>query len=167
MATTHLTDTDLRRVREPVFRSSLSAGVRNDLAYGFTVFLVPKIGNQPSQDSLAGNRLSTIRQNRRRCGNEKVVAMISPKRVQIANRDVLKATVVAQQVAAILGGRFTTYDHSNPPFCVCDDLHKGYCYKPEWVAFLGQRLADPGLDASIITRRKAGGTPVDARSRTA
>lgn len=167
------------------FRSSLSADVQNDLAYSFKVFLVPKIGTHASKDSVAvewtkydPSKPEEMRQY------EKVVAMIKPKEVQIANLGLLKPTQVANQVAARLGKRFTIYDHKlchehfkirppggapdpsacNAQFCVYDDLHKDYCYAPQWVDFLGERLADPALYANIITRRKATASPGEGRS---
>ena len=170
------------------FRSSLSADVQSDLAYSFKVFLVPKIGNHASKDSVAvewvkydPSKPDEMRQY------EKVVAMIKPKEVQIANRGLLKATQVANQVATKLGKRFSHYDHKlcyehfkirptgrapdpsacNPQFCVYDDLHKDYGYTPQWVDFLGERLADLALYANIITRRKATAKPIEARSATA
>jgi hypothetical protein len=169
------------------FRSSLSADVQNDLAYSFKVYLVPKIGNQASKDSVAvewikydPSKPDEMRQY------EKVVAMIKPKEVQIANLGLLKPTQVANGVAAALDKRFTTYDHKlcyehfkirppsgapdpsacNPQFCVYDDLHKDYCYKPEWVDFLAQKLADPALYESIIAGRKTAVKPVAGRGTT-
>jgi Domain of unknown function (DUF3644) len=169
------------------FRSSLSTDVQNDLAYSFKVYLVPKIGNQASKDSVAvewikydPSKPDEMRQY------EKVVAMIKPKEVQIANLGLLKPTQVATKVAGMLGKRFTTYDHKlcyehfkirppggasdpsacNPQFCVYDDLHKDYCYKCEWIDFLSQKLADPALYESIIARRKATVRPVAGRSAT-
>ena len=170
------------------FRSSLSVDVQNDLAYSFKVFLVPKIGNHASKDSVAVEWVKYDPSKPEEMRNyEKVVAMIKPKEVQVANLGLLKATQVAQQVAAKLGKRFTTYDHKlcyehfktrppggsldpsacNPQFCVYDDLHKDYCYTPQWVDFLGERLADLALYANIITRRKATAKPIEARSATA
>ena len=122
--------------------------MQNDLAYSFKVFLVPKIGNHASKDSVAVEWVKYDPSKPEEMRNyEKVVAMIKPKEVQVANLGLLKATQVAQQVAAKLGKRFTTYDHKlcyehfkirptrgapdpsacNPQFCVYDDLHKDYC----------------------------------------
>jgi hypothetical protein len=158
------------------FRSSLSADVQNDLAYSFKVFLVPKIGNHASKDSVAVEWVKYDPSKPEEMRNyEKVVAMIKPKEVQIANLGLLKTTQVVNQVAAKLGKRFTLYDHKlcyehfklrppggapdpsacNPQFCVYDDLHKDYCYKPEWIEFLGQKLGDLALYENIIGKRKA------------
>jgi hypothetical protein len=157
------------------FRSSLSTDVHNDLAYSFKVYLVPKIGSHASKDAVAvewikydSSKPEEMRQY------EKVVAMIKPKEVQIANLGLLKPTQVARQVATKLGKPFTAYDHTlcyehfkirpqrsapdpascNPQFCVYDDLHKDYCYKPEWVDFLVEKLADPALYDTVIAKRK-------------
>jgi len=170
------------------FRSSLSADVQNDLAYSFKVFLVPKIGNHASKDSVAVEWIKYDPSKPEEMRHyEKIVAMIKPKEVQIANRGLLKPTHVAQQVAAKVDKRFTTYDHKlcyehfkirppggapdpsacNPQFCVYDDLHKDYCYKPEWVGFLAQKLGEPALYENIIGKRKATARPAEVRSATA
>ena len=170
------------------FRSSLSADVQNDLAYSFKVFLVPKIGNHASKDSIAVEWIKYDPSKPEEMRNyEKVVAMIKPKEVLIANLGLLKPTQVAQQVAAKLGKRFTTYDHKlcyehfkirppggapdpsacNPQFCIYDDLHKDYCYKAEWVDFLAQKLGDLALYENIIAKRKATAKTVECRSATA
>jgi hypothetical protein len=170
------------------FRSSLSVDVHNDLTYSFKVFLVPKIGNNASKDSVAvewikydASKPEEMRQY------EKVVAMIKPKEVQVANLGLLKPTLVANKVTAKIGTRFTVYDHKlcyehfkirppggaldpsacNPQFCVYDDLHKDYCYKPEWVDFLAQKLGDPGLYENITGKRKATAKPAEGRSASA
>jgi len=170
------------------FRSSLSADVQNDLAYSFKVFLVPKIGNHASKDSVAVEWIKYDPSKPEEMRHyEKVVAMIKPKEVQVANLGLLKPTQVANRVATKLGKRFTTYDHKlcyehfkirppggapdpsacNPQFCVYDDLHKDYCYTPHWVDFLAERLADFALYANIITRWKATAKPIEARNATA
>jgi hypothetical protein len=170
------------------FRSSLSADVQNDLAYSFKVFLVPKIGNYASKDSVAvewvkydPSKPDEMRQY------EKVVAMIKPKEVQVANLGLLKPTQVAKQVEAKLGKRFTIYDHKlcyehfkvrppggapdpsacNSQFCVYDDVHKDYCYKPEWVDFLAEKLSDPALYENIIGKRKVTAKLAEGRSAIA
>ena len=157
------------------FRSSLSADVQNDLAYSFKVFLIPKIGNNASKDSVAVEWIkydSTKPDEMKHY--EKVVAMIKPKEVQVANLGLLKPTQVANQVAAKLGKRFTVYDHKlcyehfkirppggasdptscNAQFCIYDDLHKDYAYKIEWVTFLTEKLGDAGLYQVIIAKNK-------------
>lgn len=170
------------------FRSSLSGDVQNDLAYSFKVFLVPKIGNHASKDSVAVEWIKYDPSKPEEMRHyEKVVAMIKPKEVQIANLGLLKPTQVANKVAAKIGTQFTVYDHKlcyehfkirplggasdpsacNPQFCVYDDLHKDYCYRPEWVDFLAQKLGDAALYEDIIAKRKATAKPVEGMSATA
>jgi len=170
------------------FRSSLSADVQNDLAYSFKVFLVPKIGNHASKDSVAVEWVKYDPSKPEEMRNyEKVVAMIKPKEVPVVNRGRLRPTQVVKQVAAKLAKRFTTYDHKlcyehfktrppggapdpsacNPQFCVYDGLHKDYCYKAEWVDFLAQKLGDPGLYENIIGKRKATAKLAEGRSAIA
>ena len=157
------------------FRSSLSTEVWSDLAYSFKVFLVPKIGNNASKDAVA---VEWIKYDPAKPDEmkqyEKIVAMIKPKEIQIANLGLLKATQVANAVGKGLGKRFTTYTHKlcyehfkirppygaadpsacNAQFCVYDDLHKDYCYKREWVEFLVEKLADEALYSAIIAPKK-------------
>lgn len=157
------------------FRSALSTEVQSDLAYSFKVYLVPKIGSHASKDAIAvewikydPSKAEEMKQY------EKVVAMIKPREIQVANLGLLKATQVANEVGRGLGTRFTTYDHKlcyehfhvRPPrgaaepsacnvqFCVYDDLHRDYCYKPEWVKFLTEKLADAATHATILGKKK-------------
>lgn len=158
------------------FRSSLATDVESSLEYSFKVYLVPKIGNRASGDAVAvewvkydPSKPEEMKQY------EKVVAMIKPKEVQVANLGLLKPTNVAREVSKRLGRRFTTYDHKlcyqhfkvrppggaadpaacNTQFCVYDDLHKDYCYRPEWVDFLAEKLADAAMYKAIIEHKKA------------
>ncbi len=170
------------------FRSSLTSDMQNDLAYSFKVFLVPKIGNQATKDSVAVEWIKydpTKPEEMRHY--EKVVAMIKPKGVQVANLDLLKATQVVKQVAAELEKRFTLYDHKlcfehfkirpprgasdptscNAQFCVYDNLHKDYGYKAEWVAFLVEKLSDAELYQAIVAKKKTTTTAASVRNASA
>jgi hypothetical protein len=158
------------------FRSSLSTEIRGDLGYSFKVYLVPKIGNNASKDAVAVEWIKYDPAKPEEMKQyEKVVAMIKPKEVQIANLGLLKPTQVAKEVTKQLEKRFTAYDHKlcyehfkvRPPygaadpsscngqFCVYDDLHKDYCYKPEWIEFLVEKLGDPTTYNAIIAKKKA------------
>lgn len=157
------------------FRSSLSTDVLSDLAYSFKVFLVPKIGSHASKDAIAvewvkfdPSRPEEMKQY------EKLVAMIKPKEVQIANLGLKKPTHVANEVRQRLGRPFSTYDHKlcfehfhvRPPggaqdpsvcnahFCIYDALHKDYCYRPEWVDYLVEKLADAATYSAILGKKK-------------
>ena len=169
---------DFRAIKQYVdtFRSSLSTELQSDLAYSFKVYLVPKIGNQAAKDAVAVEWIKYDPSKPEEMKQyEKVVAMIKPKEVQIANLGFLKATQVTNEVEKRLGKRFTQYDHKlcyehfqirppggaadpsacNAQFCVYDALHRDYCYKPEWVDFLSEKLADAGIFATIFAKKKA------------
>lgn len=157
------------------FRSSLSTEVQSDLAYSFKVYLVPKIGNYASTDAIAvewvkydPSKPEEMKQY------EKVVAMIKPKEVRVANRGLLKPTQVASQVEAKLGRRFSVNDHvlcykhfgirpakgaSDPAacdtrYCLWDEVHRDYCYTPEWPEFLVEKLTDEETYRAVIQRKK-------------
>jgi hypothetical protein len=170
------------------FRSSLSTEIRGDLAYSFKVYLVPKIGNNASNDAVAVEwvRYDSAKPDEMK-QYEKVVAMIKPKEVQVANWGLLKPTQVTNEVGRRLGERFTTYDHKlcyehfkirprygapdpalcNSQFCVYDALHKDYCYKPEWIEFLVEKLADATTyDAIIATKKTIVKTPTRGTATT-
>jgi hypothetical protein len=158
------------------FRSSLSTELQSDMAYSFKVFLVPKIGNNAGKDSVA---VEWIRYDPSKPEEmeqyEKIVAMIKPKEVQVANRGLMKPSQVTKKVSARIGRPFTHYDHKlcfehfkirppsraadptacNPQFCVYDALHKDYAYTPEWIDFLSERLSDPGIYKAIVVNKKA------------
>lgn len=160
------------------FRSNLSTEVQSDLEYSFKVYLVPKIGNHTSVDAVAvefvkydPTKPAEMKQY------EKVIAMIKPKEVRVANLGLLKPGQVVVEISKRLGRRFTTYDHqlcyqhfnarpkkgeADPSFCdirYCqyDDLHKDYCYSQAWVDFLVKELSDPVHYETIISKNKRSG----------
>lgn len=170
------------------FRSSLSTEVQSDLAYSFKVYLVPKIGSHASRDAVAVEWIKYDPSKPEEMHQyEKVVAMIKPKEIQIANLGLLKPTQVANEVSKRIGRRFTTYDHKlcyehfhvrppagaaepsacNAQFCVYDDLHRDYCYRPEWVQFLTEKLADAATSGMILARKRTVAKPGSGSLATA
>lgn len=94
------------------FRSGLSTEVQDSLEYSFKVYLVPKIGNHASGDAVAVEFVKYDPAKPEEMKQyEKVVAMIKPKEVRVANLNLLNPSQVASEVAKKLGRRFTTYDH--------------------------------------------------------
>lgn len=157
------------------FRSSLSVETNNSLEYSFKVYLVPKISNNYGNDAVAiewvkydPSKPDEMKQY------ERVVAMIKPKEISVTNLGFLKPGKVSAEVAKRLGKRFTTTDHAkcyyhfnirphkgaddpsacDTRYCQYDALHKDYCYRPEWVIFLVEKLKDLELYSSIIKHRK-------------
>lgn len=157
------------------FRSSLSTEIQNDLAYSFKVYLVPKIGSHTSADSIAVEFIKydpTKPEEMKQY--ERVVAMIKPKDVRVANLGLLKPTHVITAVKARLGKPFSLWDHkaayeyfnARPPkgaadpaacdtrYCQYDDVHKDYCYHPEWVELLATRLKDDETYKAVMRHKK-------------
>lgn len=157
------------------FRAGLSTEIQSDLSYSFKVFLVPKIGNHASADAIAvewvkydPSKPEEMKQY------EKVVAMIKPREVRVANRGLLKPTQVASQVEAKLGRRFSVNDHvlcykhfgirpakgdgdpaaCDTRYCVWDEVHRDYCYTPEWREFLVKQLRNEETYKAVIQRKK-------------
>lgn len=146
------------------FRSSLSTEIYSDLSYSFKVYLVPKVGAHASKDSVAiewvkydPTKPEEMKQY------ERIVALIKPKEVRVANLDLLKPGEVAKKVAAAIGKPFKVghhhvacYRHFNARpkkgapdpkacdtrYCVYDAAHRDYLYTQEWVDHLVKSLSD-------------------------
>lgn len=171
----------LQSVRKFVadFRSALSDDVQSDAAYSFRVFLVPKVGIHAKSSDLAvefvkydPNKPEEMKQY------EKVIALIKPKQVSVANLGGLKAGQVVQQVAAQLGRKFTMNSHArcwkhfntrpsrnsatpeacDNRYCYYDIVHKDYVYTSAWVDFLVDKLSDAAAYAIVVS----GVTPTPA-----
>jgi Protein of unknown function (DUF3644) len=163
----------LQSVRKFVttFKSSLSEDIQSDASYSFKVFLVPKVGVHAKSSDLAiefvkydPSKPEEMKQY------DKVIALIKPKQVSVANFDALKASQVVKKVAAELGRKFNMNSHmkcwmhfntrpagrSPTPeacdnrYCYYDALHKDYIYTPAWVKFLIEKLADATTYAIVV-----------------
>ena len=108
---------------------------------------------------------------------ERLVAMIKPKHISVANLGALKASEVVRQVATRLGKRFTQNMHvkcwklfntrpsarSAAPevcdnrYCYYDALHKDYVYLPAWVDFLEGKLGDAATPVRFDRPRRQSG----------
>jgi hypothetical protein len=157
------------------FRSSLSDDVLTDEAYSFKVFLVPKVGVHAKSSDLAvefvkydPSKPEEMKQY------ERLVTLIKPKQISVANLNGLKAGQVVKQVAARIPRRFTHYSHgkcwrhynTRPPgnsetpqhcdnrHCYYDAVHGDYIYTPAWVEFLVEKLSDAATYDLVVT-----GTP--------
>lgn len=156
------------------FRSGLSTEVQSDLAYSFKVFLVPKIGNHASADAIAvefvrydPNKPEEMKQY------EKVVSLIKPKEVRVANLGLLRPGQVVAQVRSAIGKPFNMHHHmlcyrhfnARPPkkssdptacetrYCVYDSAHSDYVYTPEWVQHLSRSLSDSAVYDALFIKK--------------
>jgi hypothetical protein len=161
------------------FRSSLSDDVQSNASYSFKVFLVPKVGSQAKSSDIA---IEFVRYDPTKPEEmkqyERVIALIKPKQVSVANLGGLKAGQVVERVASRLGRRFTMNSHarcwkhfntrpgsksSSPEqcdnrYCYFDVLHKDYVYTNAWVDFLAEKLGDATIYAIVV----GGATPTPA-----
>lgn len=146
------------------FRSSLSTEIYGDLAYSFKVFLVPKVGAHASKDAVAVEWVKYDPSKPEEMKEyERIVALIKPKEVPVANLGLLKPTEVAKRVAEALGKPFNAshhhvacYRHFNvrpgkgapdpkacdTRYCVYDAAHRDYLYTQGWVDHLVKSLSD-------------------------
>ena len=105
---------------------------------------------------------------------ERVIAMIRPKEVGVANLGLLKPSQVVTEVKAKLDQTFlsvrpqillrtlrcsSTEGAADPTacgvrYCQYDAVHKDYCFRQEWVDFLVGKLQNPGTYSDVISRRK-------------
>jgi Domain of unknown function (DUF3644) len=158
------------------FRSSLDSEIQSNLSYSFKVFLVPKIGAHASKDSVAvefvkydPSKPEEMKQY------ERVVALIKPKHIQVANLGLLKATDAAKRIALALGRPFNLHHHricyrhfnvrppTNAPdpaacdtrYCIYDSLHRDYAYTEEWIGHLIKTLSDTATYDFLFAKKTA------------
>jgi hypothetical protein len=167
------TRAQLKSVREFVekFRSSLSDDVSSDQAYSYKVFLIPKVGTHATSSDVA---IEFVKYDPAKPEEmkqyERLVAMIKPKHVSVANLGGLKAGEVVRQVTARIAMRFTLNTHvkcwkhfntrpsgtaQSPElcdnrYCYYDAVHRDYIYTPAWVDFLAEKLADAATYDLIV-----------------
>jgi len=154
------------------FRSSLSDDVLTDEAYSFKVFLIPKVGVHAKSSDLAvefvkydPSKPEEMKQY------ERLVTLIKPKHISVANLNGLRAGQVVQQVAARIPRKFTHHSHqkcwrhyeTRPPgnsenpehcdnrYCYFDAVHGDYIYTPAWVEFLVGLLSDDAKYDLVVT----------------
>jgi len=169
-------DKELKNVREFIdgFRSALSTEIQSDLAYSFKVFLVPKIGSHASKDSLAIEFVKYDPAKPQEMDQyEKIVALIKPKEVRVANLNLLKPGEVVSRVAKALGKSFNMHHHvvcyrhfnARPPkraadpkacdsrYCIYDAAHRDYLYTEEWVEHLIKSLSDTNTYKFLVAKK--------------
>jgi hypothetical protein len=158
------------------FRSSLSTEIQSDLGYSFKVFLVPKIGNHAAKDAVA---VEWVKYDPSKPDEmkeyEKVVAMIKPKEVQVANLNLIKPGRVVEEVKNAIAKPFNMHHHIlcyrhfnvRPPkgsadpracdtrFCVYDAAHADYLYTAAWVQHLITSLSDPATYDFLLNKKGA------------
>jgi hypothetical protein len=153
------------------FRSALSDDISGDETYSFKVFLIPKVGAHAKSSDMAVEfvRYDPTKPEQMK-QYERVVALIKPKQISVANLNGLRAGQVVRDVAARLGRRFTQHSHfkcwrhyntrpsGNSPtpamcdnrYCYYDAVHGDYIYTPAWVDFLVEKLGDAAIYELVL-----------------
>ena len=158
------------------YRSSLSADIQGNLEYSFKVFLVPKVGNHATKDTVAvefvpydPSKPEEMQQY------ERVVAMIKPKEVPVANLALMKPSEVVKRVGDKIGRPFkmhhhvTCYHHFNARpqrgaadakacdtrYCIFDAAHKDYLYTHAWVDHLVKTLSEDATYDFLLDMKKS------------
>ena len=156
------------------FRSSLSTETYSDLAYSFKVFMVPKVGNHNSSDAVAvewvkydPSKPEEMKQY------ERIVALIKPKEVRVANADLMKPGQVVAKVAQATGKTFKQHHHvlcfrhfnARPPkgapdpsacdtrYCIYDSAHHDFLYTQEWVNHLVKSLSNTATYEFLFAKK--------------
>lgn len=154
------------------FRSSLSTDVESDQAYSYKVFLIPKLANHPGQADVAVEFVKFDPNNPEQMKNyEKLVALMKPVAMQIANKGNFTAGAVAKAVAGAIGKPFSASSHHarawqfyriRPPrgadkpevtqtrYCQWDEAHKDYVYTDAWKQFLISEMKDTTKYQQVI-----------------
>jgi hypothetical protein len=161
-----------------LFRSSLSDDIRNDLAYSYRVYLIPKVANHEGSSDLAVEFVKYNPDNPEEMKQyNKVVAMVKPAVTQVANQGCLKASDVCRAVEPIvqeLLGPTTkfnaSYHHAaacrfykvrplktaadpaktNTQYCHYDEAHRDYVYTETWKKFLMQEMKKAGQYQRVV-----------------
>jgi len=154
------------------FRSSLSSDIESDHSYSYKVFLIPKLANHQGQADVAVEFVKFDPNSPDQMKNyEKLVSLMKPVSVQVANRGNLTAGAVAKAVASALGKPFTASSHhvrawrfyrirpskgaakpevTQTQYCQWDEAHKDYVYTDAWKQFLISELKDPAKYDQVI-----------------
>jgi hypothetical protein len=159
------------------FRSSLSSDVRNDMSYSFKVFLLPKIANHQGSADLAVEWLAYDASNPEQMAQyDKVVSLLKPSVIQVANPGRLRPKDVCDAVEPVLveafgkGTKFGASHHhvkacryyrvrpkkgqdkrkTNPTYCQYDEAHDDYVYTDAWKDFLLSELVKPGQLQKVL-----------------
>ncbi len=176
------------------FRSSLSADIESDHSYSYKVFLIPKLANHQGQADVAVEFIKFDQNNPDQMKDyEKLISLMKPVSVQVANRGNLTAGAVARAVASALGKPFTASSHhvrawrfyrirpskgaakpevTQTQYCQWDEAHKDYVYTDAWKQFLISELKDPTKYDQVIKGRapesagSAGASVVEATALT-
>jgi len=156
------------------FRATLSTDIAADQRYCFQVYLVPKIGNHPTGDTVAVDfvHYDPLKPDEM-AKYEKVVALIKERQVPVANLGRFRPSDVVREVQKLGHSDFTIAKHTwawkyysirpeggavdpfqcKTDFCVYDAVHHDYVYTERWIKKLDKAWRNPSEKAAILTTR--------------
>jgi Protein of unknown function (DUF3644) len=163
------------------FRSSLSNEESNNLQFSYKVFIVPKLANNQSNDTLAVEFVKYNPTNPEEMEKyQKIVSLMKLSQVAVVNPGRLKPGDICKIIEPIVkqycgsSKKFVASSHhvracyfyevrpkkgdADPrktiiKYCQYDDAHKDYVYTKEWIEFLKKEIIKPGQYEKIMKTR--------------
>jgi hypothetical protein len=156
------------------FRAALSTDIAADQRYCFQVYLVPKIGNHPSGETVAVEFIHYDASNPEEMAKyEKVTALIKERQIPVANLGRFRPSDVVREMRQLGHDDFSMPRHTwawkyysvrpgggtakpakcRTDFCVYDVVHHDYVYTDKWVKKLDKVWRDPAQKAKILASR--------------
>ncbi|NEQ34776.1 MAG: DUF3644 domain-containing protein, partial [Leptolyngbya sp. SIO4C5] len=163
------------------FRSSLSTEELNNLEFSYKVFIVPKLANHESRDTLAVEFIKYDPANPDDMEKyERIVTLMKINQIAVANPGRLKpgdvCKVIEPIVKKVAGSdkKFVPSSHhvracyfykirprkdegdprkTNPKYCHYDEAHKDYVYTKEWLEFLKSEMGTPRQYEKVMQSR--------------
>ena len=146
------------------YRSSLSTDVLSDNRFSFQVYLVPKLSNRETKNTIAVEFVQyDPTKPEEMLKYEKVTALIKEKQVEVLHSTQYKPGKVVELLNENGCTDFTAGDHvkawkkykirpksssvsperCNNKYCIYDVAHKDYVYTDKWIEFLKLKWEDP------------------------
>lgn len=156
------------------FRASLSTDIAADQRYCFQVYLVPKIGNHPTGETVAVEFVHYDPSKPEEMAKyEKITALIKERHVPVVNLGRYRPSDVKHEMQALGHTDFTVPAHTrawkyyrvrpdgnavNPTkcktdLCVYDAVHRDYVYTDKWLKKLDAAWRNPSEKGKILTAR--------------
>jgi len=163
------------------FRSSLSIEELNDLQFSYKIFIVPKLANHQSRDTLAVEFIKYDPANPEDMKQyERVITMMKINQVAVANPGRLKPGDICKEIEPIVkkvvgpDKKFAASSHhvracyfykvrpkkgdgdpkkTDTRYCHYDEAHRDYVYTEEWLEFLKKEMAKLGQYEKVMKTR--------------
>lgn len=156
------------------YRASLSTDIAADQRYCFQVYLVPKIGNHPSGETVAVEFVHYDPSKPEEMARyEKVAALIKERQIPVVNLGRYRPSDVVREMKQLGHAEFSIAKHtwawkhyavrpdgsaSSPlkcktDLCVYDAVHRDHVYTDKWIKKLDKAWRNPAEKAKILATR--------------